>query len=210
MNKSIKTKNSYHRFSDFLLDRHGERVYRIPIDIDLGCPNRNSDGSGGCTFCPVSGNRAQQTLEADGIEEQVSKAIEFARSRYKAKKFIAYIQAFTGTFAPTSVQKKIYSKILKQHDFESLYIGTRPDCLPAPTLDYLEELSQKIDVWIELGVQTSHDKTLLAINREHDWECSVSAINKLSRSARYIKGTTPCLILSTPSICLCNEAIVDC
>ncbi|OVE81480.1 TIGR01212 family radical SAM protein [bacterium M21] len=166
----------YYSYSRYLTEHYGGPLHRVPIDLGFGCPNRDFDGTGGCTFCPADGARARQTIHADSIEDQVREAIEFARRRYGAKRFIAYIQAFTGTFAQASEQRRTYEQILGLFPFEAVSIGTRPDCLPTSTLDFLEELNQRLEVWVELGVQTSHDRTLERINRGHDWGSSEQAI----------------------------------
>ena len=162
-----------------MIDRYGTPMFRVPIDLGFGCPHRNADGSGGCTFCYEDGGRAEQTLVANSVKEQINGGIAFAESRYSATKFMAYIQAFTGTFASASKQRKIYEDLLREYPFDAVSIGTRPDCLPPATLEFLNELSQKLEVWIELGVQTTHDKTLKRINRGHTWESSKNAIMKL-------------------------------
>ncbi len=169
----------YYKHKNYMIDRYGVPMFRVPIDLGFGCPHRNSDGSGGCTFCYEDGGRAEQTLIANSIEEQISGGIAFARSRYSATKFMAYIQAFTGTFASASEQKTIYNKLLQQYPFDAVSIGTRPDCLPPSTLEFLQELSKRLEVWVELGVQTTHDQALKRINRGHDWESSKRAIIKL-------------------------------
>lgn len=171
----------YYKHKNYMIDRYGAPMFRVPIDLGFGCPHRNADGSGGCTFCYEDGGRAEQTLIANSVEEQISGGIAFARSRYSATKFMAYIQAFTGTFASASEQKETYEKLLKQYPFDAVSIGTRPDCLPPATLDFLQELSQKLEVWVELGVQTTHNKTLKKINRGHDWACSKEAILELHK-----------------------------
>ena len=177
----------YLNYKDFLIERYGEALYRIPVDFGFGCTNRPELGSGakapgGCTFCPVDGARAQQTLYANTIAEQVSEAIDFAKRRYRARKFMAYIQAYTATFASVLKQRERFSQVLAQFEFEALSIGTRPDCLSSATVEYLVELNQHCEVWVELGVQTSHDETLKRINRGHSWECSRDAILRLSHN----------------------------
>ncbi len=154
-------------------------LYSISVDLDLGCPNRELDGSGGCTFCPENGARATQNLNEKSVEEQIVKGIEFAKKRYKAKRFMLYIQAYTGTFTSVIKQKEMYSHLLKQYDFDAISIGTRPDCINESTLEYLQELNSEIDVHIDLGIQTLNDDTLKKINRGHNAQCSIDAIKKL-------------------------------
>jgi len=173
-------KKPFLSYKDYMLDVYGEALFRIPLDLGLGCPNRDEDGSGGCAFCPEDGARAQQTLNAKDVKQQVGDAIRFAKRRYGAKSFMAYIQAFTGTFASASQQRKIYSEVLSLFEHKAIAIGTRPDCLGDETLDFLVELNEKEEVWVELGVQTANNETLKLVNRGHSWEDSKQAILKLS------------------------------
>lgn len=164
-------------YKEFMIERHGAPLHRVPIDFNFGCPNREADGSGGCTFCNIRGSAAVQTLGAQTVEEQMHAAIDFARRRYGAKKFMAYIQAFSATFGKT--QQPLYLNLLDQFPFTAVSIGTRPDCITPQAIDFLTELNQHIEVWVELGVQTIHDSTLERINRGHDWASSEQAINAL-------------------------------
>lgn len=167
----------YAQYKDYLIERHGEPLFRVPIDFNLGCPNRESDGSGGCTFCNVRGSAAVQTIGKDSVEEQMAEAIRFARDRYGAKKYMAYIQAFSATFGES--QQPMYLNLLDSFDFTAVSIGTRSDCLTPQAYDFLVELNKHIEVWVELGVQTVHDRTLERVNRGHDWASSAEAIKKL-------------------------------
>lgn len=167
----------YYKYKDYMIDRYGEALFRVPIDFDQSCPNRKEDGSGGCSFCSVRGGRAMQTIQQDTVAEQMKEAIRFAKDRYNAKKYMAYIQAFTASFEPEMCQK--YIELLNSFEFSAVSIGTRPDCLTKEAYDFLKELNKSIEVWIELGVQTVHDKTLQRINRGHSWEESKEAIIKL-------------------------------
>lgn len=169
----------YFTYRDYLQKKYGDTLYSIPIDLDLSCPNRKKDGSGGCTFCPSNGARAAQTLQAKNVEEQIQKAISFSKQRYNAKRFMLYIQAYTGTFTSVINQRKMYEHLLKEYKFDAISIGTRPDCLTPETLMYLKELNTSIDVNIDLGVQTLNDTSLKRINRGHDSTCSLNAIKKL-------------------------------
>lgn len=167
----------YRQYKDYMTERYGAPLFRVPIDFNLGCPNREADGSGGCTFCNVRGSKAVQTLGKQTVEEQMREAIRFARDRYGAKKYMAYIQAFSATFGER--QQPMYLDLLDAFDFTAVSIGTRPDCLTPQAYDFLVELNKHIEVWVELGVQTVHDKTLDRINRGHDWASSERAIKTL-------------------------------
>ncbi|MEI6891386.1 MAG: TIGR01212 family radical SAM protein [Pontiella sp.] len=167
----------YLQYKEYMKERYGDPLFRVPIDFNTGCPNRELDGSGGCTFCNVRGSAAVQTLGKDSVEEQMNEAIRFARNRYGAKKYMAYIQAYSATFGKN--QQPRYLALLDAFDFTAVSIGTRPDCLTPQAYDFLKELNQHIEVWVELGVQTVHDRTLERINRGHNWASSKEAIQKL-------------------------------
>lgn len=163
----------------YMQNAYGEALFSIPVNLEFGCPNREKDGSGGCSFCPEHGARAAQIADAKSVEEQIEKALTFAKRRYKASSFALYIQAYTGTFASLVKQKEAYEKLLSLYPFRALHIGTRPDCLTLGTLEYLRELSHTIDVVVELGVQSLHDASLVRINRGHNAACSLEAIEHL-------------------------------
>ena len=163
----------------YMQSTYGEALFSIPVNLEFGCPNRKSDGSGGCSFCPEHGARAAQIADAKSVEEQIEKGVAFAKKRYKAQKFALYIQAYTGTFTSLVNQKEVYEKLLSLYAFDALHIGTRPDCLTSGTLEYLHELNQKIDVVVELGVQSLHDESLVRMNRGHDAASSLEAIKRL-------------------------------
>ncbi|MFT7003917.1 MAG: radical SAM protein (TIGR01212 family) [Sulfurimonas sp.] len=169
----------YYTYRTYMINKYSEPLYSIPVDLDLGCPNRELDGSGGCTFCPENGARATQNLNVKSVEEQIVVGIDFAKRRYKAKRFMLYIQAYTGTFTSVIKQKEMYSHLLKQYNFDAISIGTRPDCINTSTLEYLQELNSTIDVHVDLGIQSLNDETLIKINRGHDSQCSIDAIKKL-------------------------------
>ena len=169
----------FYDYRTFMERRYGKALHKVPVDFNYGCPHRTAEHHGGCTFCPEDGSRASQIDGLDNLTDQIEAAVAFAKQRYGAVGFTAYVQAYTATFAPVSKFKEQMVDILSKFPFDSLHLGTRPDCLPASTLDYLKVLSEQIDLWVELGLQTIHDKTLLRIQREHDWACSVKGIEKL-------------------------------
>lgn len=166
-------------YRDFLIKRYGQVLHRIPLDLDFSCPNRNIDGTGGCSFCSERGARATQLGEIQELRSQIKAGVNFARQRYDAKGFMAYLQAFTSTFASVDRLDSLVKLICAEENFEAIIFGTRPDCLPAQVISYLKTLQHNLDVWVELGVQTIHDRTLLRINRGHDYQTSREAIIKL-------------------------------
>lgn len=166
----------YYTFRQCLVDLYGAPLYRVPIDLGLGCPHRALDGTGGCAFCGPDGSRSTRTAPGAPLEEQIREGIAWAARRYPASRFMAYVQAFTGTHAPADRLRELYLRILRTHPFPAFLVATRPDCLPPDTLEVLAELRTRTDVWIEIGVQTVHDETLRRMHRGHDWACSREAI----------------------------------
>lgn len=170
---------AYLSFPQWMLDHYGTILHRVPLDLEFGCPNRTENGGGGCIFCAENGGRARQIATAETLEEQIEQGVTFARRRYRATEFLAYVQAFTGTFAPESEQRRLITRILQRFPFRAISIGTRPDCLPDTTIEALRELRSQLDVWVELGVQTLHDDTLRTIRRGHTSQQSRDALHRL-------------------------------
>jgi radical SAM protein (TIGR01212 family) len=191
----MSSKIDIYEYRDYLQKRYGEILYRVPIDSGGTCPHRNTSGRGGCTFCPADGARAVQLGKTKELRDQINTGIRFAVRRYKATAFMAYLQTFTSTYSSLdSIIKQV--EIIKEHkEIRAIAFGTRPDCLQPHVIDYLTELNRSIDVWVELGVQTSHNPTLDRINRGHDWQCSKDAIVTLNKRGI---STVAHLILGLP------------
>ncbi len=168
-------------FSDYIMQRYGKKLYRIPVDLSLGCPNRENRFGAGCIFCAENGSRARHLSRNLNLAEQIKSGIEFVRTRYQAEApYIAYFQAFTSTYAPVKKLRELYEEVLKQADFKVIIVSTRPDALPPEVVDYLAELSQRYELWVELGVQTAVESTLLTINRGHTFEQTCRAVQLLA------------------------------
>lgn len=177
-------------YSGFLRDRYGETLHRVPLDLGLSCPNRRADGAGGCTYCA-----ARPGPPPPPLAEQIERGIRSARERYKATAFMAYFQAFTSTHAPAAALRPLFEEAMAGGAFRAVTVATRPDCLPGETLDLLSELAEHHDLWVELGIQTLHDRTLTAIRRGHDAACAEQAVRALSERGIPV---VPHLILGLP------------
>ena len=165
----------------FLRQQYGAQLYRVPVDLGLGCPHRTPpSASDGCIYCGEFGSRAVHLREGMPLREQVQRGIQLARERYGATEFMAYFQASTSTNAPAGQLRELYQQVLDAAPFRTVIVSTRPDCLPSDTIEYLGELTQRYDVWVELGVQTANDDTLTSINRGHDFASSQWAARILS------------------------------
>ena len=168
-------------FKEYLIEKYGKPLYRIPIDLPLGCPNRNNDFGEGCIYCAEDGNRARHLKHKLDIPQQARSGIDFAVKRYGAEApYIAYFQSFTNTYGNAAELKKFYYEALACADFKMVIIGTRPDCISNEALDLLKEINSKYELWVELGVQTSNEKTLKLIRRGHDFEAVKTAATKLA------------------------------
>ncbi len=159
----------YRKFSPYLKNLFGCRVYKISLDAGLSCPNRDGSlSTQGCIFCDPSGGSGRKAgSRPESISGQISSGIEGLRRKYKADKFIAYFQTFTNTYGPLEKLKKLYEEAVKHSDVIGLSIATRPDCLNKDILDMIEGYSEKYFTWIELGVQSVHKKSLEYMNRGH-------------------------------------------
>ncbi|MES9947373.1 MAG: TIGR01212 family radical SAM protein [Candidatus Thiodiazotropha sp.] len=155
-------------FGQYLLQRYGERVHKIALDAAFTCPNRDgSKGSGGCTFCnnvSFSPNGRQPRP----ISEQLASGRRVILKRTGARKYLAYFQAYTNTYAEIEKLTALYNAALAHEDVIGLSIGTRPDCLPDTVIDlHAGYQNQGKEVWLELGLQSAFDETLARVNRGH-------------------------------------------
>ncbi len=146
--------------------RFGERVQRVSLDAGFSCPNRDGTlGTSGCSFCdpaafsPAAGDRRPVGVQlAAGVEHLAVRGI---------RKFAAYFQPHTNTYAPLETLRRVWSEALSSPDVVALCVGTRPDCVPEPVLDLLAETGPEKEVWLELGLQSARDDTLRGLNRGH-------------------------------------------
>lgn len=163
----------YRDFNSYLKNLFGERVHKISLDAGLSCPNRDgSISSTGCIFCDSRGSGTGCYLNHGlSIDEQIARARIFIQKRYGAKKFIAYFQSFSNTYAPISRLKKLYESALNRREIVGLSVATRSDCVDMAVLNLLSSYQRNHLVWIELGLQSAHDRTLELINRGHDVAC---------------------------------------
>jgi radical SAM protein (TIGR01212 family) len=182
MQRLVTNKKPYYPFGEYLKERFGCKVYKVTIDAGFTCPNRDGRfGEGGCSYCNNIGFSANSRIEPAPICEQVERGMAFMRKRYKAEKFIAYFQAYTNTYAPIETLKECYDAALGFDDIVALSIGTRPDCVPEPVLDLIEDYKKTHEVWVEYGLQSIHDSTLGRVNRGHDYAAFLDALERTKR-----------------------------
>lgn len=171
----------YRTLNPVLRERFGVRVQKISLDAGMTCPNRNPDKSGGCIYCNAKGSGTGAFSQGLGLKEQIEGQMEIMRKRYKAQAFIAYFQSFSNTYAPLDILKNIYDSILPYRDIVGLAVGTRPDCVDEEKLRLIEGYSQNRLVWMEYGLQSGNDATLLSINRGHNVKTFIDAVDLTSR-----------------------------
>jgi len=170
-----KSSKRYNDLKSYWRNLFGCNVHKLQIDAGFTCPNRDGRlASGGCIYCDGRGSRLRQQGALPSVTEQ----IKSGKKHYagKADKFIAYFQTFTNTYAPTDHLKRIYDEALTQENVIGLSIGTRPDSLAPDAIELLAGYAQQYHIWLELGLQTIHDKTLELINRGHNVEQFYSAV----------------------------------
>lgn len=163
----------YRDYNSYLREIFGERVQKISLDAGLKCPNRDGTISEkGCIYCDSRGSGTGAFMDHGlSIDEQIEKAKAFASKRYGARKFIAYFQSFTNTYAPLPQLKALYEQALAHKDMVGLSVGTRPDCVDREILALLSSYRGDYLAWVEFGLQSAHDETLHRINRGHDVAC---------------------------------------
>ncbi|MCF8106132.1 MAG: TIGR01212 family radical SAM protein [Desulfohalobiaceae bacterium] len=158
----------YRDFNSYLRQLYGCRVQKISLDAGLTCPNRDGSlGLGGCIYCNPRGSGTEAAARRESLARQLESAKSRLKKRYKAKKFLAYFQSYSNTYAPLPVLKALYAEALSVPDVVGLCIGTRPDCVSNEVLDHLRELSADHLIWLEYGLQSAKDRTLERINRQH-------------------------------------------
>ncbi len=170
-------KQPYYDLNTYFRKKFGCRVQKITVDAGMTCPNRDGTLSKeGCIFCNDRGSGTGAFQMGLSITEQLMRGKETLSKRYKANKFIAYFQSFTNTYAPLATLKSHYDEALAVENIVGLSIGTRPDCVTTPILDLLQSYAESRLVWLEYGLQSTHNKTLQSINRGHDFSAFCKAV----------------------------------
>lgn len=169
----------YKDYSQFLAEKFpGVKVQKLSVDAGFSCPNRDGTISrGGCIYCNNKSFSPPYCSPLKSISRQLEEGKQFFSRKYPEMKYLAYFQAYTGTFSPDSLRLvNLYKEALSQQDVIGIVIGTRPDCLHPQLIDALAEINKEKTVLIELGAETSHDHTLQLINRGHTWQQTVDAV----------------------------------
>lgn len=173
----------YHTWNYYLKHTYHSKVFKVALNAAFTCPNRDGTcGVGGCTFCSALGSGDYAGNIQDDLMLQFEKGSQMMRRKWPDGKAIAYFQAYTNTYAPLTVLKQTFDPFVKRKDVTAVSIATRADALEEETIAYLDSLCDEKDIWIELGLQSIHEKTALATNRGHDLQCFLDCVERLSHT----------------------------
>ena len=191
----MKGKDRYYKYSDYLKKTYGTKVYKLPVNLPITCPNRTEDG--GCTFCSEKGTGFEAMPASVSVERQLETSRDLIRRRYKTEKFIAYFQNYTNTFMPLFQFRQYMQAAACTEDVVELAISTRPDCIADSYLKVLAGLAEEdtVHICIELGLQTVNYHTLDTVRRGHGLAEYVDA---MLRIAPYGFSTCTHVILNLP------------
>lgn len=172
----------YYSLNEYLKNTFGEKVYKISLDGGMTCPNRDGKiDTRGCIFCSRGGSGEFSADRNHSITEQIREAKERIGRKTDCKKFIAYFQPFTNTYAPVEYLEKIFTEAIEPDEIVALSVATRPDCLPDKTVNLLSRLNKIKPVWVELGLQTVHKSTADYIRRGYDLSVYNDAVKRLHK-----------------------------
>lgn len=208
----IKRPGWYYRLSSFFRTKFGETVYKIPLDAGFSCPNRDGTvGTRGCTYCY---NPSFSPFSGD-VKVSISAQLQRGKKKKKQASYLAYFQSYTNTHAPIEKLQALYSEALADPEIIGLSIATRPDCVNEEIIAMLEDYASRCHLWVEYGLQSAHDQTLQLINRGHNRDQFIKAVEMTLDRGIYIcahiilglPGETPEMMLKT--IDLLNQLSID-
>ncbi|MGL4522409.1 MAG: TIGR01212 family radical SAM protein, partial [Bacilli bacterium] len=192
----------YYTLNEHLRAEFGQKVFKVSIDAGFDCPNRDGTVAyGGCTFCSAAGSGDFAGNKTDDVITQFHAIKTKMHEKWPDAVYLGYFQAFTNTHAPVEKLKEVFEPILAQEGVVGLSIATRPDCLPDDVVEYLADLNKRTYLWVELGLQTVHERTALLINRAHDYQMYVEGVEKLRKhNIRICSHVINGLPLETPEM----------
>ncbi len=169
----------YNSFNRILRETFHARVHKVGLRLDFTCPNRDGRVAvGGCTYCNNASHTPRGYRTGMSIREQLEQGADAVSRLYKAEKFIAYFQSYTNTYGSITKLERIYREALDFPGVVGLSIATRPDCVPEEVLDLIADISRRTYVWLELGLESMHDKTLQWVNRGHGLREFIDAVER--------------------------------
>ncbi|HBA63021.1 MAG TPA: TIGR01212 family radical SAM protein [Lachnospiraceae bacterium] len=179
----MREEQAYYRiYSGYLKEKYGEKVYKLPVNLPVTCPNRLAGGNG-CAFCAESGTGFEALESSERVTEQLLKTKEKITRKYKARKFIAYFQNYTNTFLPLERFQGYLEEAASLPDIVEISVSTRPDCIRDSYLDVLQEIHERtgVEITIELGLQTANYHTLYRIARGHGLAEYLDSVLRIKR-----------------------------
>ena len=198
----------YHSLDYHLKQTYGEKLYKLALNGGMTCPNRDGTlGDRGCIFCSAGGSGDFAGNPRESIRQQIEAGKALIRKKTDAASYIAYFQAYTNTYAEVSYLEKIFSEAISCPEVKILSIATRPDCLDDEILTLLAHLNQIKPVWVELGLQTIHEKSARFIRRGYPLSVFETAVKKLRQigvevivhTILYLPGETEAMMQETIS-----------
>jgi len=183
MGKIWPDQKPYYSANQYYRQIFGGKVFKISLDIGCTCPTRDgTKGVSGCTFCSARGSGDFSIAGPMSIREKIDAAIQMVSSKSSSDNYIAYLQSFTNTYGPVERLVPLYEEILADKRIAGISIGTRPDCLPNAMVKEIGRLSDIKPLWIELGLQTVHQKTADLFNRGYDLSVYENAVGSLNQA----------------------------
>ena len=182
-------KKRYNLYHDHLKEKYGCRVHKVSLDMGFTCPNRDGTvAQGGCVYCNNDSFVPPYARSRYNMDQQIRHGIEYMKNRFKAKKFIIYFQAYTSTYGDAKELEKMYKEALKYDGVIGLSVGTRSDCIDEEKIEIFERLAKDNYVSVEYGIESIYDKTLEYMNRGHNYQSVIDAI-ELSKGRGIQLGT---------------------
>ncbi len=177
----------YNSFGAYTKKLFGATVYKVNVDAGFTCPNRDGTvGTSGCIYCNNDSFRPNSCRPTLTVIEQIHNGIAYVKKRYKAEKYLVYFQPYTNTYAPVDELERLYNEALSDPAVIGLAIGTRPDAVDDDKIGLLQSLAKKYFVLIEYGMQSMYDRTLEFINRGHDYNTFLEALELTRNRGIYI------------------------
>lgn len=172
----------YYSLNKYLRDTFGDKVYKLSLNAGFTCPNRDGKlGTKGCIFCSAGGSGDFAESSSLSIVQQIERGKERVSKKIKSGKYIAYFQAYTNTYAPVEILKSKYMEAVNHKDIVALSVATRPDCLGDDVLKLLDEINKIKPVFVELGLQTIHERTARYIRRGYTLDVYDKAVSDLKK-----------------------------
>ena len=186
MNNPFEYSNTnlrYHSLSYYFKNKYKSKVFKVALDANFSCPNRDGNaGFGGCSFCSSEGSGEYAGDSDLSLLKQYDNVKKRMSKKWPKAKTVAYFQAYTSTYGPLSKIKKMVEPFLEKSEVVAIDIATRPDCLEDDVIEYLNSLCHKKDIWIELGLQTIYDQSAKDFNRGYDFSVFEDAIKRLKKT----------------------------